>query len=181
MAFANTSSALRHLKQLGALYLKWDVRFLIENLRKANNIFYLNRWTDNEECMKQCKNSMLKSLPNPMVITLGDMQLYSPSRTISIWMGKKKKRGKKRGKRKEKRKWEGESMGHTSFNYSVVGLKYLMEMTFWFNGTTSASLFNVLLHQISSMSYLCCHYNVIKYNQINRLSRKNLTFNLFYM
>lgn len=157
--------ALRHLELLGALYLKWDVSFLIEHLRKANNIFDQNRWTDNKECKKQCKNSMLKSLPNPMLITLGDMQLYSPSRTISIWMEKKKKKDQKNGGgrgEERKRGWRGELMGHSSFNYNVVGLKYLMEMSFWFNGTTSASPFNVLLHQISSMSYLCCHYNVIK-------------------
>ena len=47
MAFANTSLALGHLELLGALYLKWDISFLIENLRKANNIFDQNRWTDN--------------------------------------------------------------------------------------------------------------------------------------
>lgn len=94
--------ATGHLELLGALYLKWDVSFLIENLRKANNIFDQNRWTDNEECKKQCKNSMLTSLPNPLVITLGDMQLYSPSRTISIWKEEKKRKEEKRGQKKKK-------------------------------------------------------------------------------
>lgn len=101
MAVANSFLALGHLELLGAFYLKWPVSFLIENLRKANNIFEQNRWTDNKECKKQCKNSMLKSLPNPTAIIPGDMQLYSPSRTISIWMGEKEEK-KNKQKKKEK-------------------------------------------------------------------------------
>lgn len=55
--------------------------------------------------------------------------LFPKQNNINMKRGKKKKRGKK-GAKKRKKEARRESMGHSSFNYSVVGLKYLMEMSF---------------------------------------------------
>ena len=48
--------------------------------------------TDTDELPKRnvtnnAKPSMLQDPPNPRGISLGDMQLHSPPRIISIWMG----------------------------------------------------------------------------------------------
>lgn len=73
--------------------------------------------TDTDELPKRNvtnneKPSMLQNLPNPGGISLGDMQLQSLSRIISIWMGDEEEAEK------------GEING-MKFNYNVTGLRLL--------------------------------------------------------